>query len=209
MLEGDVREVRWQAENHKFVPLGNQEEGRTVRKKADAGRTGKQLFSSPDTQGKGSLESASDRISCGILRFLEQQRRLQVSRQAISRIVYSMGSSNRPSRFADVPPGHGVLAFPEFLIRRDGVVFRARRCDRVHPVNCMEGCYTLVGGWMGKAANNHGTSVSVLRPRHREYSFGIHWESNSVCGHNPATDCIVEAVQLEIEGLLIAEMVSI
>lgn len=59
-------------------------------------------------------------------------------------------------------------------------------------------------------ANNHGMCVSV-RPRHREYSFEIHWESNSVCGHNPATDCTVEAMWLEIdiERLLIAEVVSI
>ena len=63
---------------------------------------------------------------------------------------------------------------------------------------------------MGKVANNHGMCVSA-RPTRREYSVGIHWESNSVCGHNPATDCTVGAVRLEIEGLLIAdsEMVSI
>ena len=61
---------------------------------------------------------------------------------------------------------------------------------------------------MGKVANDHGTCVSV-RPRGREYSFGIHWESSSVCGHNPATDCTVEAVRLGFEGLLMAEMVSI
>lgn len=49
MLGDDVREVKWQAGNHKFDPLGSQEEGRGVGKKADAGRTGKQHFSSPDT----------------------------------------------------------------------------------------------------------------------------------------------------------------
>jgi hypothetical protein len=70
MLEDDVQEVRWQAGNHKFDPVGSQEEGRWVGEKADAGRTDKQHFSSPDSQGKGSLESAPGRISLGILRFL-------------------------------------------------------------------------------------------------------------------------------------------
>ena len=49
MLGDDAREVKWQAGNHKFDPLGSQEEGRRVGKRADAGRTGKQHFSSPDT----------------------------------------------------------------------------------------------------------------------------------------------------------------
>lgn len=63
---------------------------------------------------------------------------------------------------------------------------------------------------MGKAADNHGMCVSVP-PRRKECSVGIHWESNSVCGHNLATACTVVTMQMEIdiEGLLIAEMYSV
>lgn len=47
--------------------------------------------------------------------------------------------------------------------------------------------------------------VFRLQPRGRPVgsTFGIHWESNAVCGHNLA----IEAMRLEIEGLLIVEMV--
>jgi hypothetical protein len=49
MLEDDVREVRWQAGNNKFDPLGSQEKVRGVGKKVDAGRTNKKHFWNPDT----------------------------------------------------------------------------------------------------------------------------------------------------------------
>jgi hypothetical protein len=64
---------------------------------------------------------------------------------------------------------------------------------------------------MGKEANNHGIYASVVQPRRRESLVGIHWESNFVCGHNPATACPWEAMRMEIEAeaLLIAETVSI
>lgn len=72
----------------------------------------------------------------------KQQRLLRFTRQAILKFVYSMASGYWPSRFADVT----ALAFLEFLLRHDGVAVRASRSDKIHPVGCMEGCYTLMGG---------------------------------------------------------------